>query len=653
MPVTIDVRINGQKLSDFSDHFLINYRDILENTLEIVTIPADSTVIWDLVSDGAHCGINSVNGGTDKTFAFNPKAMVSDRPKNGSTARSRAVRFVLSVTANHATEGEAKQCFEIMQSVRSILRQEYVDFELTPPPLEEVVEAAATTNFTSEDFTRTSNYAPYVVDSGMRDIAQRTRNQYGRELIISSCFRNPRRNKAAGGADRSVHMSGGAVDLVPTSADRNVQGLAELYEAALVIVITGNKLVMLERGPNPLFPSNWRPPRGSHAFVHDGTTITVNDDDGDGLPETVSKIEGAPTDGVLIDTRFAYDGGGTQNPPFVFESTLKKPTLAVGDKLHLFHRPQAFGRYLRSGERWVSLHPGRSTFLLSEYFSAASHVHIDNRRVPQKLGSTTFDPRDPMDPYGTFPQTFEISAELQTRWGDLPNAERLLKSVDSSASPASAVDVYDLLDQRTAVRRGKAEMLLSSLHAIRRSDWGAKPPKVHDMSFDWDYTDIVIHHSGNDGEKEPKEIERLHREERGYADVAYHFMINLNGEIVEGRSLIFKGSHVDGKNTGKIGVLFLGDYHAGNFLHRLRESLVNDAKSDSLNESQLTFAVELILQLKNLFPSLTTLGGHRDYLVLTDYLKQSVMQQGALCPGDELYNKLDFLRSKTGLSKPT
>jgi len=45
-----------------------------------------------------------------------------------------------------------------------------------------------------------------------------------------------------------------------------------------------------------------------------------------------------------------------------------------------------------------------------------------------------------------------------------------------------------------------------------------------------------------------------------YADVGYHFLIDDNGRIYEGRSIKSKGAHVTGHNSQNLGIAVLGDY---------------------------------------------------------------------------------------------
>jgi hypothetical protein len=70
--------------------------------------------------------------------------------------------------------------------------------------------------------------------------------------------------------------------------------------------------------------------------------------------------------------------------------------------------------------------------------------------------------------------------------------------------------------------------------------------------------EIVFHHTAH--RNTPQDVERLHREARGWADVAYHYMIDRDGTIYLGRDARSEGAHAKGHNYNTIGVAFLGNY---------------------------------------------------------------------------------------------
>ena len=180
------------------------------------------------------------------------------------------------------------------------------------------------------------------------------------------------------------------------------------------------------------------------------------------------------------------------------------------------------------------------------------------------------------------------------------------------ATPTNAVVVRDAVN--------------SSLNIKTQDSW-ARVNTMKQLETDWNYTNITIHHSGNSGTNNPVTIERQHME-KGYDDVGYHYLIKRDGTIYEGRKLGYKSANVEKANTGKIGVLVMGDYH-----HQFWDI------DDDLSKMQLKSTVNLINKLKDYFP-LSTLGGHRDF------------KESTVCPGDTLYEEIDKLRLRTDLKNP-
>jgi N-acetyl-anhydromuramyl-L-alanine amidase AmpD len=56
------------------------------------------------------------------------------------------------------------------------------------------------------------------------------------------------------------------------------------------------------------------------------------------------------------------------------------------------------------------------------------------------------------------------------------------------------------------------------------------------------------------------EIKRWHVQERKWANIGYHYVIDRDGTIVPGRKENDAGSHVKGHNTGSIGICLIGGH---------------------------------------------------------------------------------------------
>lgn len=156
---------------------------------------------------------------------------------------------------------------------------------------------------------------------------------------------------------------------------------------------------------------------------------------------------------------------------------------------------------------------------------------------------------------------------------------------------------------------------LDSLPLVARAEWKAVEPnlnavgehglydaatnpdgwRVYDKPLPRMLNTIVVHHSAlplNDG---PLEIQKMHLEAKGYADIGYHFLIDENGQMFRGRDLNVRGAHTGGFNTGTVGIVLLGNFEETTPTERQIESFKTLARC-------LTSAY-----------SISHLAGHRDF----------------------------------------
>jgi len=156
---------------------------------------------------------------------------------------------------------------------------------------------------------------------------------------------------------------------------------------------------------------------------------------------------------------------------------------------------------------------------------------------------------------------------------------------------------------------------------ISREEWGARNPKC-EFEKNLSYNAITIHHTATsneyvDAKSIIRAIQKYHQDERGWCDIGYHFLIDKEGVIYEGRPLWAVGAHIKGYNKGNIGISLIGNYEEVN-----------------VNEKQIKALVELVswLVYKYKIP-LGNIKGHRDYA-------------NTLCPGKYLYAKLLEIRRR-------
>lgn len=201
---------------------------------------------------------------------------------------------------------------------------------------------------------------------------------------------------------------------------------------------------------------------------------------------------------------------------------------------------------------------------------------------------------------------------------------------------------------------------------VCRSDWHARPSnKVID---DWHYHRIAIHHAGNSyscAANSTDEMRRLQDTQMDdqFDDVGYHYAVDCQGTIYEGRDIRHKGEHIAEGNTGTLGIVMLADLtlRGEAWEHEYADRVPKDWKErlrwmkkwvpdqfslfhDELTQPQIdaTFA---LVEILNEFFHIDTLGGHRE-------LQRVATGEGRACPGENGMKLVQILRSKFGLKKP-
>jgi len=99
------------------------------------------------------------------------------------------------------------------------------------------------------------------------------------------------------------------------------------------------------------------------------------------------------------------------------------------------------------------------------------------------------------------------------------------------------------------------------------------------------------------------EVRRWHVRDRGWRDIGYHFLIDRNGAVMGGRPLDQVGAHVQGKNTGTIGIALFGGHG----------SAETDDFADHFTEAQDKALRKLIADLRKEYPAIRKVSGHNEY----------------------------------------
>jgi len=114
---------------------------------------------------------------------------------------------------------------------------------------------------------------------------------------------------------------------------------------------------------------------------------------------------------------------------------------------------------------------------------------------------------------------------------------------------------------------------------------------------------IVVHCSATPEGKHfsTDTIRDWHVKERGWSDIGYHYVVELDGKVISGRPVQRAGAHVKSYNRSSIGICYVG-------------GMTKDMKSpkDTRNKEQLESLICLLWELKEEYPN-AIIKGHRDF----------------------------------------
>ena len=118
-----------------------------------------------------------------------------------------------------------------------------------------------------------------------------------------------------------------------------------------------------------------------------------------------------------------------------------------------------------------------------------------------------------------------------------------------------------------------------------REQWGAREP-AGIVSMDPNKKGVILHQTDGPPNQSVSYIQDLHINKRKWSDIGYHFLIAGSGDIYEGRPIDKLGAHTGGKNTGNIGIAFMGKF-------------TNLKTSAPLTEAQITSGWSLINSIES------------------------------------------------------
>lgn len=114
--------------------------------------------------------------------------------------------------------------------------------------------------------------------------------------------------------------------------------------------------------------------------------------------------------------------------------------------------------------------------------------------------------------------------------------------------------------------------------------------------------DMIIWHCAATKEGQDFTVDdiRSWHKAKGWSDIGYHYVIELDGTVKNGRPVAVVGAHVKGKNAHSIGICYVGG------LDR------NGDPKDTRTPEQKRALYELTTTLRNRFPG-ATVHGHNEF----------------------------------------
>ena len=116
------------------------------------------------------------------------------------------------------------------------------------------------------------------------------------------------------------------------------------------------------------------------------------------------------------------------------------------------------------------------------------------------------------------------------------------------------------------------EEVVDEFKLFPRSDWTDEGPDESKIAAMTSIFRITIHHTampddelpdlGGDSKTRMQKILMWHKQHNGWADVGYHYVIDPEGKVWEGRNIKYQGAHAGNEefNVGNIGVVLMGNF---------------------------------------------------------------------------------------------
>jgi N-acetylmuramoyl-L-alanine amidase len=114
--------------------------------------------------------------------------------------------------------------------------------------------------------------------------------------------------------------------------------------------------------------------------------------------------------------------------------------------------------------------------------------------------------------------------------------------------------------------------------------------------------EIIVHCADTPEGRDDRaaDIKRWHTKERGWSDIGYHYVIDLDGTIEPGRPIETAGAHCTGHNANSIGICYVGGCD--------EKMKPKDTRTDAQKASLQLLLKYLVAKYPN-----ATIYGHRDF----------------------------------------
>ncbi len=155
------------------------------------------------------------------------------------------------------------------------------------------------------------------------------------------------------------------------------------------------------------------------------------------------------------------------------------------------------------------------------------------------------------------------------------------------------------------------------------------------------YNTITVHHSVNANNEEEIKNLQVVEQEKGYADIPYHFAIDGKGNIYEGRPIDIVGAHAFGANTGNIGIVLLADLDSEDRGLSGLKKVVEKFSGDGEATGEMIQSLFNLTQYLKITYGIQYFGGHNEVVPNRN------------CPGNNGMEWVERIRQTFKMQKPT